>query len=217
MLSRTIAIGDVHGCARALATLVGAVQPTTDDTLIPLGDVIDRGPDSRGVLEQLIALGPCCRLSPILGNHEEMLLAARSDDWSLRFWLACGGVATLDSYRAGAGLDAIPAEHWNFLGSCRRVHETETHVFSHAREAFRLPSEPEDDRPLWPLLTGKVAVVGHAAQKSGDVLDEGSLVCIDTYCHGGGWLTALEVHTGQVWQANERGELRRRTLGHVPG
>jgi serine/threonine protein phosphatase 1 len=164
----------------------------------------------------LLALGKRCRLVPILGNHEGLLLAARSDDWALRFWLSCGGLATLDSYGAGAGLDAIPAEHWDFLESCRPLYETETHVFVHAREGFRLPSDPEDGRPLWPLLTGKVGVVGHAAQKNGEILDEGSLKCIDTYCHGGGWLTALEVHTGQVWQANERGELRTPSPLQVP-
>jgi serine/threonine protein phosphatase 1 len=50
--------------------------------------------------------------------------------------------------------------------------------------------------------------VGHTPQKSGEVLDLGYLKCIDTYCHGGGWLTALEVGTGKVWQANLAGEMR---------
>jgi serine/threonine protein phosphatase 1 len=56
--------------------------------------------------------------------------------------------------------------------------------------------------------SGKVAVVGHTPQKSGEVLDLGYLKCIDTFCHGGGWLTALEVGTGKVWQANRAGEVR---------
>jgi serine/threonine protein phosphatase 1 len=56
MTDRIIAIGDVHGCAKALATLLIAVQPTQQDTLVFLGDYIDRGPDSRGVVEQVIAL-----------------------------------------------------------------------------------------------------------------------------------------------------------------
>jgi serine/threonine protein phosphatase 1 len=50
--------------------------------------------------------------------------------------------------------------------------------------------------------------VGHTPQWSGEVLDLGFLVCIDTGCHGGGWLTALEVDAGKIWQANNRGELR---------
>jgi serine/threonine protein phosphatase 1 len=56
---------------------------------------------------------------------------------------------------------------------------------------------------------GKVAIVGHTPQKSGEVLDLGYLKCIDTFCHGGGWLTALEVGTGKVWQANLAGQMRR--------
>jgi serine/threonine protein phosphatase 1 len=60
-----------------------------------------------------------------------------------------------------------------------------------------------------PHCSSKVAIVGHTAQKSGEVLDLGCVVCIDTFCHGGGWLTALEVETGQVWQVNQRGEVRR--------
>ena len=74
---RIIAIGDVHGCSAALAALVQAIAPTPLDTLVFLGDYIDRGPDSRGVLEQVIALAERCIVVPLLGNHEEMLLAAR--------------------------------------------------------------------------------------------------------------------------------------------
>ncbi len=56
--------------------------------------------------------------------------------------------------------------------------------------------------------SGKVAVLGHTPQKNGDILDLGCLKCIDTFCHGGGWLTALDGNTGRLWQANQAGELR---------
>jgi serine/threonine protein phosphatase 1 len=209
MGGRTIAVGDIHGCAADLAALLEAVRPGLDDTLVTLGDFIDRGPDSKGVLDQLIALGGRCRLVPLLGNHEELLLAARSDAWSLEFWLACGGRATLTSYGQDAGLEAIPTAHWAFLEGCQKVHETSTHIFVHAKEGFRLPQEPGDGRPLWPRFSGKVGVVGHTAQRTGEIRDEGFLKHIDTGCHGGGWLTALEVTTGQLWQADQRGRLRR--------
>jgi serine/threonine protein phosphatase 1 len=64
MAGRTIAIGDIHGCAAALAALVEVIRPGPDDTLVMLGDYIDRGPDSRGVLDQLIALAGRCQLVP---------------------------------------------------------------------------------------------------------------------------------------------------------
>src|SRR4051794_35066905 len=86
MTERIIAIGDVHGCSAALAALVRAVDPTAHDTLVFLGDYIDRGPDSRGVLEQMIALAERCTLVSLLGNHEEMLLAALEGQSELRYW-----------------------------------------------------------------------------------------------------------------------------------
>jgi serine/threonine protein phosphatase 1 len=78
MAGRLIATGDIHGCSKALATLVEVSRPSPEDILVPLGDYIDRGPDSRGVLDLLIA-------------------AARDRD-ALRGWLSCGGVEALRSY-----------------------------------------------------------------------------------------------------------------------
>jgi serine/threonine protein phosphatase 1 len=64
--------------------------------------------------------------------------------------------------------------------------------------------------PVWARAhySGKVAIVGHTPQRSGEILDLGFLKCIDTNCYAGKWLTALDVHSGQVWQANQKGELR---------
>src|SRR4051812_24066515 len=60
MPPRAIAIGDIHGCSRALAALVDAIAPAPEDLLVVLGDYIDRGPDSRGVIDRLIDLGRRC-------------------------------------------------------------------------------------------------------------------------------------------------------------
>ena len=68
---RIIAFGDVHGCPAALAALVRAILPTALDTLVFLGDYIDRGPDSRGVLGQVMGLAKRCVVVPLRGNHEE--------------------------------------------------------------------------------------------------------------------------------------------------
>jgi serine/threonine protein phosphatase 1 len=228
MEGRTIAIGDIHGCSRALATLVEAIRPSALDTLVFLGDYIDRGPDSRGVLDQLLALAGQCRLVPLLGNHEELLVAAVRDPAAVRPWLLNGGVETLRSYGWAPGgprrslADWIPGPHWEFLAGCLPYYETETHVFLHAGYVPDLPLEEQPGEALWWLATdprtarphrsGKVAVVGHTPQRSGEVLDLGFLKCIDTNCRRGGWLTALEVHGGQMWQADMRGRLRRSTL-----
>ena len=70
---RIIAVGDIHGCSAALAALVRAIELTPLDALVFLGDYIDRGPDSRGVLDQVIALQERCTVVPLLGNHEDPL------------------------------------------------------------------------------------------------------------------------------------------------
>jgi serine/threonine protein phosphatase 1 len=222
---RTIAIGDIHGCSAALAALVRAIDPTPLDALVFLGDYIDRGPDSRGVLEQVIAVGERCIVVPLMGNHEEMLLAALEGQSELRYWLKFGGIEALASYGYRGGPDLrsselrtlIPAEHLRFIRRCRDYFETVGHIFVHAYyEPDRALHEQQWSGLRWASLppvparhfSGKTAIVGHTPQKNGEVLDLGFVKCIDTFCHGGGWLTALEVH-GKVWQANTAGEMRR--------
>ena len=74
---RTLVIGDIHGCWRALQALLAAVDLRPDDRIITLGDYVDRGPNSRGVVERLIELHARGNLIPLRGNHDEMMLEAR--------------------------------------------------------------------------------------------------------------------------------------------
>ena len=224
MPGRTIAVGDIHGCSDALTALVDAINPTREDTVIPLGDYIDRGPNSRTVIDQLLDLSGRCRLIPLLGNHEEALLDALRDVSTLRRWLALGGADTLRSYGWQPGgprralADWFPARHLEFIADCRPFHETPTHLFFHAGYVPELPLAGQPPLALrWrvtdaatavPHSSGKVAVVGHTPQHTGEVLNLGLLVCIDTNCARGGWLTALDVETGQIWQADRTGRLR---------
>jgi serine/threonine protein phosphatase 1 len=216
-MSRTIAIGDIHGCSVALKSLIDAIAPQSDDLIVPLGDYVDRGIDSKGVLDQLIQLKARCRLVPILGNHDQMMLHAKDGRQDFRFWLNCGGDAALDSYGSTSQLSLIPSSHFDFLKSCRSYFETETHVFVHANFKPDVPIDKLDDHTLrWLSLrdyvsatrhySGKTFVVGHTPQA--EILDLDYLVCLDTGVCNGGWLTALEVHSGVVWQMNEAGEIR---------
>ncbi len=223
MQPRTIAIGDVHGCSRALDALLTAIAPRSTDLIVTLGDYVNRGPDSRGVIDRLIALEGRCTLVPLLGNHDQTFLAALNGDRrGLSNLLDMGGSVTLASYGAGrvteADLARVPSEHVAFLRRCRPFYETDAHIFVHAQYVPDLPMDEQS--ALWlrweslrngspgPHVSGKKAIVGHSSQKGGEILDLGHLICIDTYCYGGGWLTALEVHTDEVWQANRLGELR---------
>jgi serine/threonine protein phosphatase 1 len=218
MPARTIAIGDIHGCSLALDALLDAIEPRPEDIIVTLGDYINRGPDTKGVLDRLIDLGRRYQLVPVLGNHDQKLLEARTGLHPTT-WLGMGGIATLDSYGPGRDIALIPDEHFEFLEGCLDFHETDTHIFVHANY---FPDIPMAEQPVgmlrWESLrditpgphdSGKTVIVGHTSQKDGKVLDLGHLLCIDTYCHGGGWLTALEVNTGEVWQANPWGEVRR--------
>jgi len=219
---RTLAIGDIHGCSQALRALLDAVKPGPDDWLITLGDYVDRGPDSYGVIEQLLGLHRTGRLIALRGNHEEMMLLARESQEKLRCWLECGGKLALRSYSAlgDAGkLADVPDAHWHFLERlCIDWHETDTHIFVHANVCPSLPMDEQLSLMLrWGVLdrarsephcSGKLLICGHTQQRSGLPLNLGHTVCLDTWPYGNGWLTCLDAATGQIWQANQAGRLR---------
>jgi serine/threonine protein phosphatase 1 len=217
--SRVIAIGDIHGCAAALRALVEAISPEADDTLITLGDCVDRGPDSRQVIDELLLLRDRCRLIPLLGNHEEMMLNFMDGKPQPDNWLEVGGVATVRSYSAKSDPDDITPIHVEYIRTWGDYYETSLHFFAHANyEPDRRLGEQHWQTMRWqslkgwtprPHVSGKTAIVGHTSLKDGEVLDLGHLMCIDTYCWGGGWLTAFDTTTGRFWQSDREGRLRR--------
>ncbi|MGI9457991.1 MAG: metallophosphoesterase family protein [Aeoliella sp.] len=217
MTERVIAIGDVHGCSDALRAIVEAIAPTKTDVIVFLGDCIDRGPDTRGVIEQVVELSDLCKVIPILGNHEEMLLAAVDRPGTAPMWLECGGREALESYEVTEATD-LPREHLLYLRTWVDYWETPTHFFAHANYDPRIPLENQEwGHQRWqPLrvhlpdrhVSGKTAIVGHTSQKSGNVLNTGHLICLDTYCCGGGWLTAYDTASKHYWQADSCGNLR---------
>jgi serine/threonine protein phosphatase 1 len=188
-MTRHLAIGDIHGCITALTTLVESVALKDDDTIVFLGDYVDRGPDARAVVDLIIELG--------------------------RPWLSYGGEETLQSY--GGSFDGVPDEHIEFLqNSLIAYYECDTHFFVHACAESHRPLDGQSDAALYwrkfgnPDLhcSGKIMVCGHTPQESGVPLDNGNAVCIDTLAYGGGWLSCLDVESGTVWQGNEAGEAR---------
>ncbi len=215
---RVIAIGDIHGCVFALDALVDALAPGPRDVVVSLGDYVDTGGHTRQVIDTLLQLSARCRLVTLMGNHEEMLLAAIDSEEVRESWLLAGGVSTLNSYWLGADVSAIPQEHLQFIRSGVDSFETDDCAFVHANYDPQLPFSRQPGYLLrWSLLdradakphvSGKRVVVGHTEQRQGEILDLGFAACIDTYCYGTGWLTALDVTEGLVWQANRWGVLR---------
>jgi serine/threonine protein phosphatase 1 len=215
---RLIAIGDVHGCIHALDALLKEIVPRSSDQLVFLGDLIDQGRDSAAVLDRLIELQQQCQVVLIKGNHEEMLVSARESEKSLRYWEECGGVYTLNSYKFGADLDAIPPQHWQLLSTCQPYYETDRLILTHAHYDPKQPMNLQESYQLrWALFepdemqphhSGKTVVVGHTEQRNCEILDLGFAICIDTACWRHGWLTALELNSRTLWQASRWGLLR---------
>lgn len=229
-MGRVLAIGDIHGCSRAFDRLLESVAPGADDQLIALGDYVDRGPDSAGVLERLIRLYQAGELIALRGNHEIMLLDAYDGGRWTPTWRSCGGEETLMSYGEEPGepapIEHIPKDHLKFLeDDLLPFYETETHIFVHAFAEPGLPMEEQTEASLYwrkyidpqPHQSGKTWVCGHSAQRNGLPAVRNGSICIDTYSYGeGGWLTCLDALSGQCWQANEAGDTRQFVLGDGP-
>lgn len=214
-MARHLAIGDIHGCITALSTLVEFVAPDSDDTIVTLGDYVDRGPDSAAVVEYVLALSQSQAVVSLRGNHEIMMLDSRDKKSWFQPWMGYGGEATLQSY--GGSFEGVPEEHFDFLrNGLVSYHECDSHFFVHAFADADIPLDEQTDATLYwrkyknpqPHCSGKIMVCGHTAQRSGLPLNDGHSVCIDTWAHGEGWLTCLDVESGTIWQANEQGETR---------
>ncbi len=216
MPPRLIVIGDIHGCHVSLTTLLPALELRSDDTVVTLGDYVDRGPNSAAVIETLSDLVSRCHFVPLIGNHEVMMVKAVESRRSQEFWLQNGGDLTLSSY--GGRLSNVPQHHIVFLNHCVRYFETAHHFFVHACYDPVLPLDEQPDELLFwthifdyppdPHASGKKAYVGHTPQFDFEINDFGHVAIIDTCCVGGGWLTAIDVNSQKTWQANELGELR---------
>jgi serine/threonine protein phosphatase 1 len=225
---RIYAIGDVHGRLDLLDQLLAQID--ADDVsrgeartgIIFLGDLVDRGPDSSGVVERVRTL---CTQRPdtrcLCGNHEEIFLAAYDGDTDmLRLLLRAGGYETLLSYGLSAAeIDAasiteladmivrdIPAEHIAFLRSLEDYLVEGDYLFVHAGIRPGMPLERQVTRDLrWirdPFLGhagshGKMVVHGHTITDGVD--ERGNRIGIDTGAYRTGRLTALGVELGQRW------------------
>ena len=130
--------------------LLEKLDPHAEDTIVQLGDAIDRGPGTRRVIDEMIALSKICSLVMILGDHEEMLLDAIEHADRLPRWLQNGGTETVRSYGWDPGsplpfaASLIPVSHLDFLRNARAYFETDAFIFVHAGY---LPEVPMLDQP----------------------------------------------------------------------
>ncbi len=149
---RIFAIGDIHGMSDKLRDLLRRLPLSPEDRVVFLGDYINRGPDSKGVLDTLLAFR---QEHPntvfLMGNHEWLLLeyARTGENDHLRL-LRIGGVeATLESYdnapvRSLSDLSFLPPEHLEFLENLQLLHRQDGYLFIHAGVPHG--QQPEDCR-----------------------------------------------------------------------
>ncbi len=206
-IDRTYAIGDVHGCAAELEALIKTLKVDSDTLVVFLGDYVDRGVDSRGVIDIIMALNKRCKVVALMGNHEAMFLdfLERPESIGSGLFMLNGGSTTLANYAGPGGTFDIPQEHLEFLKSLRLFHETETHFFVHAGVPLKKnlrDLDPLIDREtfLWtrgPFLTTnecweKIIVHGHTPSEAPERL--ANRINVDTGCVFGGALTAYDVN-----------------------
>jgi serine/threonine protein phosphatase 1 len=210
---RIYAIGDIHGCARQLANLHDtiaddlATRPISSALLLHIGDYVDRGADTAGVVARLIDGCPIPGMDMVnlMGNHESTMLDALSGERAAGTdWLFAGGRAALQSY----GIDPeaprdqwaakIPQSHQDFLRNLQLIHREGGYAFIHAgvRPGIPLESQARDDllRSRQPFLYseadyGAVVVHGHTPVKTPVVRH--NRIAIDTGAVFGGKLTCV--------------------------
>ncbi|MBX3560565.1 MAG: serine/threonine protein phosphatase [Sphingomonas sp.] len=225
---RVYAVGDIHGRLDLLDALLAEIESDNasrgpaDTLVIFLGDLVDRGPDSRGVVERLIAYskGPAPTRF-LMGNHEEVFLRAVGGDLkALKFLIRIGGRATILSYGideaeyrsldydglAAALRARVPSEHVAFLSAFEEWIEMGDYLFVHAgvRPGVDLAEQRgsdlrwiRDDFLLHRDSFGKLVVHGHSITKDVDL--RSNRIGIDTGAYESGKLTAIALEGAERW------------------
>jgi serine/threonine protein phosphatase 1 len=200
---RLYAIGDIHGSLHGLRSLVAKCERDADGQpmrFVFLGDYIDRGPDSRGVVDYVMNLQSRLAANAIclLGNHEALALLAFDNDMNARNWILNGGDTTLQSYGASSARE-LPAEHIAWFRSLQLAFDDGLRLFVHAGINPARPLDKQDEQDLlWmrePFLSderdyGRLVVHGHTPIRTGVPDLRVNRLNIDTGAAFGGPLTA---------------------------
>ena len=224
---RIYAVGDIHGRLDLLDRLLAMIDADDagrggpDSEIIFLGDLVDRGPESRGVVDRLLALKDERPARFLMGNHEEVFLRALEGDVkALRFLIRIGGRETLlsygiseDDYRTldfdglmEAVRAAVPAAHIDFLAAFEHWIEAGDYLFVHAglRPGVLLEEQKaadlrwiRDDFLKHRDSFGKIVVHGHSI--TDDIDERGNRIGIDTGAFASGKLTAIGLEGGERW------------------
>ncbi|HDZ41504.1 MAG TPA: serine/threonine protein phosphatase [Bacteroidetes bacterium] len=212
MNGRLLAIGDSHGCSDRLNVLINDhVRLTKKDKLILLGDYIDRGPDSKGVLDLIMKLASeGYEVVTLMGNHENMMINAPRSPLDNYNWMMNGGDETLRSFGVSS-VNEIDRKYMDFLLSMPFYHKTGNFIFVHGgfnddiedpfRDTYSMIWERRYEYHS-PVFKGKIIVHGHRPHPLSELKEQikksPSVINIDTGCvygkeYGLGDLTAIDL------------------------
>ena len=209
-------ITDIHGCAKTFKKLLKKINLTKQDTLYLLGDYIDRGPDSKGVIDLILKLQKDgYKVHTLKGNHEDMLLAAMYKEMYFRSWLSNGGKEALESFDVNHP-KSLDSKYIEFFNKLKYYIELEDFYLVHAGFNFNIDN-PLDDKQamLWirnyepteEFLKEKKIVHGHTPIRKKKIkkkLSKGDqLINLDAGCayvnkSGMGRLCALNLDTMEL-------------------
>ena len=224
-------VGDIHGCVKSFRSMIKSkLKLTKEDTLFLLGDYIDRGPDSKGVIDFIMELQrESYNVKPIMGNHEYMLLQSLEDEVEFANWKKNGSTQTLTSFGISedkasepSSVHLIPALYIDFLRGLSYHEETDDFYFVHAGLGKDIENPKDDlDTLFWSrreyynrkILKNRILIHGHTPVSmisiqdriyDGDSkilnLDGG---CVYSHISGFGNLAAMDLDTfGLFFQKN---------------
>ena len=220
-------VGDVHGCARSFRSMIrGKIKLKKEDTLFLLGDYIDRGPDSKGVLDIIMELQrESYNVKPIMGNHEYMLLQSLEDEAEFENWKKNGSLQTLTSFgipedkaNETNSVHLIPPLYIDFLRQMRFFEETDDFYFVHAGIGRGIESPEEDlDTLFWSrreyynrkILRNRILIHGHTPVSLASIQDrvydgEGRILnldggCVYTHISGFGNLVGMDMDSFELF------------------
>lgn len=210
-MALTYAIGDIHGSLGKLTRLIAACRSHADGretSLVFLGDYIDRGPDSAGVVRFILALQTDWpgRIVTLMGNHEAMALDVFDGAMPVGEWLLNGGGATLASYGV-RDVRALPRAHLDWLRALRLSHDDGRRFFVHAGVDPAKALAAQDAAALlwirWPFLHqdrdyGRLIVHGHTPVRTRAPELRAHRLNLDTAAVFGGPLSAAVFDDGQT-------------------
>jgi len=152
-MSRKIAVSDIHGCVKTFRKLLEErLSLTRSDELYLLGDFVDRGPDSKGVLDYIMELmEEGYQVECLMGNHEQMMLNASQDDEDIDVWLLNGGKASLDSFGV-EDVDDIPEKYFKLIRNFKYYLEVDGYILVHAGLNFHPTTPLEDSDFIWKVI-----------------------------------------------------------------